>query len=130
MNLSSVESTSPARSPVAAQARPAGGFDVTISDRGVAVDGAQVPAAGPGQGEAARPAVEARLMNAIAAPRAGAPTAPAAAPARSLAAGETGEPASAPASAVGRVLGMYTGRGRAATMPREGLAGQLIDVTG
>lgn len=130
MNLNSAQPTGPARSPAAAQAaRPAGGLDVTISDGGVSVDGARVPAGGADQGGAARPAVEVRLMTAIAAPRERVPAAAAAAPAANAVVGVTEAPTSS-APAEGRALGMYTGRGRVASMPREGLAGQLIDVTG
>jgi len=139
MNLTSVQTAPRAAAAEAARTRPTSGrLDVTISDRGVALDparpqGAGAAASAPEVSSAEISGAEARLLSAIAAPGATADVAPAADPAPAPAAAAAAS--SAPADVVsdlaqGRALGMYTGRGRSATMPTEGLAGQLIDVTG
>lgn len=141
MNLSAIQSAGRTGSIESARNRPSSsGLDVTISDRGVAVEDGATRAMSEQSGDGARPAAEARLLSAIAAPdrpSAVAPVTPALA-AEGMTAPEelsSASRASVLESSATRpltdgALGMYTGRGRLATMPTEGLAGQLIDVTG
>jgi hypothetical protein len=104
MNLTPVDR------PIAATAA---GVDVTISDGGVLRQAETAPSSAP-------PPVEARPALA-AAPELTVPAEP----------GQdemAPEPSAGPA--VSPTLSVYTGRGRAALTPREGLSGQLIDITG